>query len=512
MGNVLVKKPKITQVDKAILSLKTQRRKLAQYQQQLEAVVEAERQAAKDLLREKKKDRALLALKKKKVQEDLLKQVDAWLINVEQQLADVELVSKQKAVFESLKAGNNAVKAIQSEINLDDVQKLMDDTAEAKAYQDEINAILGEKLSAEDEEEILAEFEKLETQMSSQDLPEEQDEKLDLPDVPSKAPALHDAVEDTPDEISARKKGLDNWLITLPNYFIVLIRGGGIVIPSSSSNQHSGTGSNDLLVVGRLLSHRSSNFEALKNSLMALLQPVKGMSVWRISEERFCLKFNHRLDLLRALEGRPWAFDKNLIILEQVGNNDRPEEVCLDWCPFTVFVHDLPLTRQTRDIAEHIGNKLGQFIDMELSEQGHNWSSAWKLRISLNTSQPLKRALRLRTMTGADLLVTFTYARLPNFCYLCGKIGHIAKYCPLRYEEDFVDPGGAAPYGPWLELIIKTVTLDHLSAVLEVLRIRLYDLSFIHQTHCLNLGVGNLRQEDQLFLVTFPSQSTARRL
>ncbi|KAL0356017.1 UNVERIFIED_CONTAM: hypothetical protein Sradi_4048600 [Sesamum radiatum] len=51
---------------------------------------------------------------------------------------------------------------------------------------------------------------------------------------------------------------------------------------------------------------------------------------------------------------------------------------------------------------------------------------------------------------GSEHLVSFTYERLPNFCYLCGRLGHIGKYCELAFAEGFVDPGNDTPYGPWL--------------------------------------------------------------
>ena len=106
MGGLFSKKEKsrITDQDRAILGLKKQRDQLKQYQRRIEGVLEKvniscfspmqiifqDRELARKLLKEGKKDRAKLLLRKKKYQEGLLDQTAGQLDNIERLCQDLE--------------------------------------------------------------------------------------------------------------------------------------------------------------------------------------------------------------------------------------------------------------------------------------------------------------------------------------------------------------------------------------------------------------------------------------
>ncbi|KAK4423075.1 hypothetical protein Salat_1890100 [Sesamum alatum] len=108
------------------------------------------------------------------------------------------------------------------------------------------------------------------------------------------------------------------------------------------------------------------------------------------------------------MEGCPWSFEKNILVLNEVKENEHPQGVDLNWCPFHVHVHDLPIRKITRDIAAYIGNQMGIFLNVEHMDDHRNWSSTLRLRVKLNVNKP------------------------------------------LRYDENFVDPGDNTPYDSWL--------------------------------------------------------------
>ncbi|KAG5940103.1 hypothetical protein E4U60_000663 [Claviceps pazoutovae] len=160
---------KVTGQDKAVLDMKSQRDKLHQYQRRITVLTDKETDIAKQMLARGDKKRALLALRRKKYQETLLSKTDAQLEQLEKLTSNVEFALIQKDVVFGLQQGTKVLEAIHAEMGgLDHVEKLMGETAEAIAYQQQVSDMLGGQISARDEEDVEEELEALQAGLSEQ--------------------------------------------------------------------------------------------------------------------------------------------------------------------------------------------------------------------------------------------------------------------------------------------------------------------------------------------------------
>jgi len=203
MGNLFTKKDgksRITDQDKAVLGLKQQRDKLNQYKKRIERNLEREREVAKTLLKQGKKEKAKTLLKKKRYQENLLGKCDGQLDTIQGMIDSLEFAQIEMKVVEDLKAGNESLKQLHSLMSVEDVERIMDETREAVEYQREIDDLLsGAGLTQEDEDAVLQELEALTEDADLQALeeapkilepaaPAEKEAEPELPEVPTAEP------------------------------------------------------------------------------------------------------------------------------------------------------------------------------------------------------------------------------------------------------------------------------------------------------------------------------------
>ncbi|KAG0646136.1 Chromatin-modifying 6 [Hyphodiscus hymeniophilus] len=180
---------KISAQDKAILDMKNQRDKLHQYQRRITVLTSRETAIAKEMLSKGDKPRALLALRRKKYQESLLTKTDAQLEQLEKLTSSVEFALVQKDVVFGLQQGTNVLNEIHKEMGgIEHVEKLMGDTADAIAYQ-------------QDEDEVEDELDALEAEALGAPLPSAP--TVELPNVPTAELATEKAKE----RAKARQRG-----------------------------------------------------------------------------------------------------------------------------------------------------------------------------------------------------------------------------------------------------------------------------------------------------------------
>lgn len=156
--------------------MKTQRDKLQQYQKKIRVVTERETQIAKQCLASGQKEKALLALRKKKYQESLLAQTDGQLEQLEKLAGSVEFAAVQRDVVFGLKRGTEVLREINREMGgVEGVERLVGEGEVARREAEELGRALAGQLSNAEEDEVEDELELLEREVAGIE---------ELPDVP----------------------------------------------------------------------------------------------------------------------------------------------------------------------------------------------------------------------------------------------------------------------------------------------------------------------------------------
>ncbi|KAJ5568798.1 hypothetical protein N7450_011284 [Penicillium hetheringtonii] len=198
MGNTSSSQ-KISSQDRAILDLKNQRDKLQQYRKRITNLTDRETEIAKECLARNDRKRALLALRRKKYQESLLDKTDGQLAQLEQLTGQVEFALVQKDVLFGLQQGTQVLQTINKEMGgIEGVERLMGESEEARAYQEEVSQMLQGNLSTQDEEDVEDELEALQRDVA---------EPVHLPAPPTKEPPKREPmVEESTGEAEAETR------------------------------------------------------------------------------------------------------------------------------------------------------------------------------------------------------------------------------------------------------------------------------------------------------------------
>ncbi|XP_060974462.1 uncharacterized protein At4g02000-like [Cannabis sativa] len=147
-------------------------------------------------------------------------------------------------------------------------------------------------------------------------------------------------------------------------------------------------------IVGRFLTERQIDFEAMQHMMASLWQLGKGM----------------------------------------LQRGEDPRLITLNEVDMWVQLHDLRSGFKTVTVDKDVANYVGKFVQSDEKNFMGLWWDYLRVRVTLNVTKPLKRRMKLCNTNGIEFWTNFKYEHLPTFCFICGIMGHSESFCPQRFE------------------------------------------------------------------------------
>lgn len=129
---------------------------------------------------------------------------------------------------------------------------------------------------------------------------------------------------------------------------------------------------------------------------------------------------------------------KELVIMVDFDGSKSVDEIEFVYTPLWVRVLKMPLGMMNRAYGEAIGNQVGAFMEMETEDDDSAVGQCLRIKVRFDIRKPLMRGVTLIAGEGEkerDVWCNMEYEYLPDFCYICGCLGHVDKLCAVKLKE-----------------------------------------------------------------------------
>jgi len=133
---------KIDKQEKAIIDCKLTRDKIKNYIKRLQKNESLKKEKAKEALKNRDKDRARMLLMQSKMFKEQIASANGQLVMIEDSITQIETARVQKEALKVLEQGNNVLKDLYKEVNIEKWEKIGDDMNDIKQQQEEIGNFL----------------------------------------------------------------------------------------------------------------------------------------------------------------------------------------------------------------------------------------------------------------------------------------------------------------------------------------------------------------------------------
>uniref|UniRef100_A0A803QI56 Reverse transcriptase n=1 Tax=Cannabis sativa TaxID=3483 RepID=A0A803QI56_CANSA len=187
-------------------------------------------------------------------------------------------------------------------------------------------------------------------------------------------------------------------------------------------------------LVGRFLTNKGVDFQAMQNKMATLWQPGRGMYVKELDSNLFLFQFYHEVDIDRVIEGSPWTFDRVPLIFERLKQGEDPRMITLNKLDFWVQIHNLTTGFMLERVVRDLGNYVGTFIKTDPNNFIGVWRDYLRVRVKINIECPLKRRKKVEKQGGVHCYANFKYEGLSTFCFIGGILGHSERFCEQLFH------------------------------------------------------------------------------